>query len=142
MAIVYNLGSVIVPTFVDVLFVSISLYLTIGLMAALILVVSVILFLFTTWALNKEETSLFGQVVADNSVYREMGQIVGFSKLIVEFACLDFFRKRLDKRISWSLVQHGKLFKIESIRTLLRTSTAASSYALVVIYLYFSAKSG
>ena len=143
MSVVYNLGSVIIPTVIDVAFVSAALYLTIGMVASVILVISAILFLFTTWILNRNETSAFERATAaDNLVYREIGQIVGVSKLIVEFACFAFFRERLGRQIRSSLSRHQKFFTIKSMRALLRTVSSSSAYMLVVIYLYANIKAG
>jgi ABC-type multidrug transport system fused ATPase/permease subunit len=143
MALTYNFGSIVAPTAIDVVLASIAVYLTVGAAASLFILLGVVIFLFSTWALNAPESEAFDSAVrADNSVYREVGQIFGFSKLIVEFSCFDFFRRRLAERISTSSAAHLAFFKVKFLRASARTAATAGAYLFVAAYIAWATFKG
>lgn len=83
---------------------------------------------------GQEAKTLQNALDADNAIFREVGQVIGFSSLIREFKAFPFFQKRLLARISDSIHEHVQHFSVKMRRSLAHTGITALAYTSVLGY--------
>lgn len=137
MTFAYHLFVVVIPTVIEASVVFCIAAWVLTWQAPIVMALGLVTFAVTIWVLRREEAdSLQRGHDADNAVFRQMGQVVGYSRLITEFSCFDLFRKRIDDGILLSMREHFLHFRIKTVRSLWRTGSVSISYALVLSYVY------
>jgi ABC-type bacteriocin/lantibiotic exporter with double-glycine peptidase domain len=89
---------------------------------------------------GQEAKTLQKALEADNAIFREVGQVIGFSPLIREFKAFPFFQKRLLARISDSIHEHVQHFSVKTRRSLAHTGITALAYTSVLGYVLWNAR--
>lgn len=137
MSLLYHVFLIVIPTLFEALVVFVLSAWILGWRAPVAMGVGLATLAVPVWALRREEAATLQSALdADNALFREIGQVIGYSQLIRDFSCFGFFRRRLNSRIEASMRRHGAYFWIKTRRSLGRTAAIAAAQGFVLLLAY------
>lgn len=130
----YNILSILIPTFFEVLFILIVISLSVGLIGFVISLFGLILsILLLEWGRRKEASALREASDKDLDVYSAVGQFVSNVQIVNQFGGRKYFLEKVDTAISESIVLHWSFFVRKCLNGVVRSASIILTYALVMI---------
>jgi ABC-type bacteriocin/lantibiotic exporter with double-glycine peptidase domain len=141
MALAYNVIALILPVLIEIAVIFGVTAVVLGWWAPYVVLLALLGSGLSMLILRGQEAkTLQNALEADNAIFREVGQVIGFSPLIREFKAFPFFQKRLLARISDSLHEHGQHFSVKTRRSLAHTGITALAYTSVLGYVLWNTR--